>query len=206
MKTATVNLIRYGLSLKNENTQEGQDAAAATIKIAELVEQGRPIADIVAEFIPPEQQLAVVDDLYKVAFNIDDSVKTADENGVPSGVKLAARITRHGFKYAAANTPEGVAAAAKAIKIAGDVEKGASIAEAVVAHIEPEYHTSVIDELYKAASAAVALRGSASKNIGTRLRSAAPAIGGAATAAAAGYAGYRLGKGQAKGKEKTEEK
>jgi hypothetical protein len=154
-KTAKVNLVRYGLSLGSDNTQEGKDAAAAVIKMAELVEQGHTIADIVAASVPPEQQLAVIDDLYKVAFSIDEPVKTAQANAASGNVKMAARLTRYGFKYAAANTKEGVDAAATVIKIASAVEQGASIAEAVVNNVLPEHQVAVIDELYKAAAPTV---------------------------------------------------
>jgi hypothetical protein len=67
-KTAEVtNLVRYSFKYAEDNTQEGIDTAALIIKIAAAVDNGATIAEAVVQHVPPEYQLAAVDDLYKIA-------------------------------------------------------------------------------------------------------------------------------------------
>jgi hypothetical protein len=67
-KTAEVtNLVRYSFKYAEDNTQEGIDTAALIIKIAAAVDNGATIAEAVVQHVPPEYQLAAIDDLYKIA-------------------------------------------------------------------------------------------------------------------------------------------
>jgi hypothetical protein len=63
----------------------------------------------------------------------------------------AVKIVRYGFKIASGQTPESVTDAAVMIKIAADVDDGATLAEAVVRHVDPAHRLEAVDTLYKVA-------------------------------------------------------
>jgi hypothetical protein len=68
-KLASANLVRHGFKYASDRTQEGVNAGALAIKIAAAVSEGYTIAEAVAAFVPPEQQIAAVDELYRVAYS-----------------------------------------------------------------------------------------------------------------------------------------
>jgi hypothetical protein len=63
----------------------------------------------------------------------------------------AVKIVRHGFKIAADQTQESITKAAVLIKIAVDVDEGATISEAATRHVETEHWAEVVNDLYKVA-------------------------------------------------------
>jgi hypothetical protein len=69
-KTAEVaNLVRYSIKYAEDNTQENINTAAVIIKIAAEVDNGATIAEAVIRHVASEDQLAAIDELYKVAIS-----------------------------------------------------------------------------------------------------------------------------------------
>jgi hypothetical protein len=67
-KNASTKLVRHSFKYASDQSQQGINAAALGIKIAAAVDEGYTIAQAVAALVPPENQIAVVDELYKAAY------------------------------------------------------------------------------------------------------------------------------------------